>query len=136
MRCRHGGDGYNSDPYFSKIIATKRTEIDDRRPSEPQYHYAESGLLFFEDWKGNNRICVPESMQKQVISEVHDGIMEAGHAGFHKTYNRIAVTHYWPRMSRRIKEYVDSCDICQKSKPKRHAPPGLTSTHTYTITAI
>ncbi len=64
-------------------------------------------------------------MQKQVISEVHNEITEAGHAGFHKTYNRIAVTHYWPRMSRRIKEYVDLCDICQKSKPKRHAPQGL-----------
>jgi len=42
-----------------------------------------------------------------------------------KTYNRIASTYYWPRISRDIKQYVSTCDICQKSKPKHHAPVGL-----------
>ena len=42
-----------------------------------------------------------------------------------KTYNHIASTYYWPRMSRDIKKYVSTCDICQKTKPRRHAPVGL-----------
>src|SRR6266403_2770793 len=28
-------------------------------------------------------------------------------------------------MSRDIKHYVSTCDICQKAKPRRHAPIGL-----------
>jgi len=59
------------------------------------------------------------------MSEVHNILTESAHGGHAKTYNRIASTYYWPRMSRDIKRYVSTCDICQKSKPKRHAPVGL-----------
>ena len=33
------------------------------------------------------------------MDEVHNIIMEAAHGGYAKTYNRIAVVYYWPRMS-------------------------------------
>src|ERR1700685_309642 len=59
------------------------------------------------------------------MSEVHNIITESAHGGYAKTYNRIASTYYWPRMSRDIKWYVSTCDICQKSKPKHHAPVRL-----------
>jgi Integrase zinc binding domain len=59
------------------------------------------------------------------MSEMHDKLTEAAHAGYHKTYNRITSVYYWPRMSRHIKQFVTSCDICQKAKPRRHAPMGL-----------
>ncbi len=116
---------YLDDPTFSKVIENKQDEKDIRIPQDPQYHYADNGMLYFEDWRGNNRLCVPKSLRLEVISEIHDTISEASHAGYHKTYNRTAATHFWPRMSRDIKEYVNTCDICQKAKPKRHAPIGL-----------
>src|ERR1700683_135315 len=59
------------------------------------------------------------------MSEVHNILTESAHGRHAKTYNRTASTYYWPRMSRDIKRYVSTCDICQKSKPKRHAPFGL-----------
>lgn len=59
------------------------------------------------------------------MSEIHNSITESAHGGYYKTYNRITGTYYWPRMLRDIKQYVDTCDICQKSKPRRHAPIGL-----------
>ncbi len=59
------------------------------------------------------------------MREAHKGISEAAHGGFEKTYNRLATTHYWPRMSRDIKKFVGTCDICQKAKPRKHAPYGL-----------
>ncbi len=52
-------NGYNNDELFSKIIRQKRTETDIKRPVDPQYHYSEEGLLYFEDWNGNDRLCVP-----------------------------------------------------------------------------
>src|ERR1700683_3288226 len=59
------------------------------------------------------------------MGEVHNILTESAHGGHTKTYNRIASTYYWPRMSRDIKRYVSTCDICQKTKPKRHAPVGV-----------
>src|SRR5882762_3846191 len=50
---------------------------------------------------------------------------EPGVAHQRKTYNKIARTYYWPRMSRDIKQYVSTCDICHKAKPRRHAPARL-----------
>ena len=85
----------------------------------------EDGLLYFEDWNGNYRLCVPKDEQAQLLSKVHDEITEGAHAGYHKTYNKLASTFYWPKMSRDVKKFVVSCDICQKPKPRKHAPIGM-----------
>lgn len=47
------------------------------------------------------------------------------HCGYHKTYNRIASLYFWHSMSRDIKGYVLSCDICQKAKPRQVGSIGL-----------
>ena len=39
--------------------------------------------------------------------------------------------YYWPQMSRDIKRYVGTCDICQKAKPRQHAPVGIRVWHGY-----
>ena len=59
------------------------------------------------------------------MNEVHNTIMEVAHGGYAKTYNRIAAVYYWPRMSWDIKKYISTCDICQKTKPRCHAPIGM-----------
>jgi Integrase zinc binding domain len=64
-------------------------------------------------------------MWLQVMDKTHNVLMESAHGGYAKTYNRIAVTYYLPRMSRDIKRYISTCDICQKSKPRHHALVGL-----------
>lgn len=118
-------DAYATDDHFSKVLTAFKVEDDFVNPAYRQYLYSDEGLIYFEDAYGNTRLCVPSSLQVEIMSEVHNTITEAAHAGYAKTYNRIATTYYWPRMSRLIKQYVESCDICQKSKPRRHAPVGL-----------
>src|SRR5882762_8671467 len=59
------------------------------------------------------------------MEEIHNTLTESTHGGHAKTYNKVATTHYWPKMSRDIKRYVSTCNICQKAKPRRHAPAGL-----------
>ena len=117
--------GYASDPYFANLLSNLRKESKWNNPSFPQYHYGENGLIYFEDWNGNNKLCVPKSLQNKIMAEMHDNISEGAHAGYYKTYNHIASTYYWPKMSRGIKAFVSTCDICQKSKLRRHAPVGL-----------
>ena len=112
--------GYLSDKLFSRIIR----EGEEIRNLFPQYQILRE-LIHFEDWNGNLRLCVPESLRVEIMSEVHNALTESAHGGYAKTYNRAASTYYWPRMSRDIKRYVSTCDICQKVKPRRHALLGL-----------
>ena len=117
--------GYDNDPAFQSIISDLRKEKHWIHPRHPQYHYSDDGLLYFEDWNGNNRLCVPSSLRVSVMDEVHNCITESAHGGYHRCYNRLAATYYWPRMSRELKSYINSCDICQKAKPRTHSPAGL-----------
>ena len=117
--------GYTTDPYFSGIIRQLRDESHPTTPLHPEYYYSDNGLLYFEDWNGNNRLCVPASQRIQVMDEIHNSYMETAHGGYHRCYNRLAASYYWPKMSRDLKRYVSTCDICQKAKPRTHSPPGL-----------
>ena len=82
-------------------------------------------MLIFEDWNGNLRLCVPKNQRNRILSETHDEPTGVAHVGYHRTYNKLTSVYYWPQMSRDIKRFVVSCDICQKVKLKRHAPIGL-----------
>lgn len=117
--------GYKSDRHFSEVLRNWKGEKNWTNPLYPQYHYSDNGLIYFEDWEGNNRLCVPQSLRVSVMDEVHNTLTESAHGGYHKCYNRMASIYYWPGMSRELKRYVTSCDICQKSKPRRHAASGL-----------
>jgi hypothetical protein len=117
--------GYLDDPHFSKVLKGWKKETNWTNPHYPQYHYSDNGLIYFEDWHGNNRLCVPKSLRASVMGEVHNTLTESAHGGYHRCYNRLAATYYWPSMSRELKRYVSTCNICQKSKPRRHAPTGL-----------
>lgn len=115
--------GYEKDTHFSLVLNDLSSESNWRNPKRPQY-YAEDGLVYFTDWEERSRLCVPKSKQKEIMEEIHESISLAAHQGFAKTYNRIASLYYWPRMSRDIKTFVNTCDICQRMKARRHAPYG------------
>ena len=48
----------------------------------------------------------------------------AGHFGIQGTYQKIADRYYWPDMQKQIRDFVQSCDICQRREPivKRPEP--------------
>ena len=117
-------DAYTKDPHFALVLEDTK-ENDATNLMFPQYHISEEGLIYFEDSLGNTRLCVPKDLRVEVMLEAHNTITEAAHGGYYKTYNRISSTYYWPRMSREIKIFVNTCDICQKIKPRRHGPVGL-----------
>ena len=117
-------NAYLRDPHF-KLVCESRSGDKNTNLTFSQYHYSEEGLIYFEDSSGNTRLCVPKDLRVEVMQEGHNTITEAAHGGYFKTYNRISATYYWPRMSRDIKTFVNTCDICQKTKPRRHGPVGL-----------
>ena len=117
--------GYNKDNYFSKIINEQHEETDVLRPRHPQYTYTDQGLLYFEDDRGRMRLCVPESLIWDIIKEDHDSPSNGAHAGYHRSYNRLASVYFWPKMLDDVKKFVQTCDICQLAKTRKHAAYGL-----------
>ncbi|CAG8559382.1 16235_t:CDS:2 [Cetraspora pellucida] len=52
---------------------------------------------------------------RAILFSMHDDPL-AGHFGFQATYQRIATRYYWPQIGNDIKEYVRTCEWCQKKK--------------------
>ncbi|QRW02596.1 Retrovirus-related Pol polyprotein from transposon [Ceratobasidium sp. AG-Ba] len=117
-------NAYMNDPHFADVLRKLQGEYDPMNPPYKQYRIGENGLVYFcrDD---NYKLCVPKDLQKEVVAEIHDTLQEGAHAGYHRTYNKVASTYYWPKMVHVIKEYVRTCDICQKAKPKRHGQRGF-----------
>ena len=83
------------------------------------------------EWNGTmiyyqRKICVPdkEEIRRQILALYHDSKM-AGHPGPKATQELIARNYHWPGMGQYVTRYVEGCDLCQRVKPRHHAPYGL-----------
>lgn len=54
----------------------------------------------------------------QLIREYHDSLV-GGHTGYKRTIDRLKENYYWPNMKSDIKNYVQTCDACQRNKNTR-----------------
>ena len=75
----------------------------------------ESGELALID-KNVTRICVPKDIENEIIEEYHNYC----HTGIDQTFSKIAKKYVWPRMNMAIREFIRTCDFCQKDKPNFH----------------
>jgi len=48
----------------------------------------------------------------------------AGHPGHWKMLELVSRNYWWPQMSRYIRQYVSTCDLCLRTKPIRQALVG------------
>jgi len=48
----------------------------------------------------------------------------AGYPGYWKTLELVSRNYWWPQMSRYIRQYVSTCDLCLRTKLIRQAPVG------------
>ena len=73
----------------------------------------------------NGKLYVPEeaSVRAELLKRHHDDPL-AGHFGVEKTTELMCRKYFWKSMKADIKEYVNTCDICQRVKVKRHRPYG------------
>lgn len=79
-------------------------------------------LLFTKTKADSNwKIAVPEALVFEIMRSVHQ---QFGHVGVHKTYQEINRYYAWKGMRRQIKQYVISCDLCQRVKPLTYPMEG------------
>ncbi|TPX39897.1 hypothetical protein SeLEV6574_g06928, partial [Synchytrium endobioticum] len=72
-----------------------------------------------------HQVNISENSQlKQEVLELHHDHPLAGHYGYNKTLDLILRKYWWQGMAKEIKEYVNSCDTCQRNKVSRLPPAG------------
>ena len=103
----------NQDPAYLQSLTALRDPND--------LIQAHNGYLFRGD-----RLVVPaqQSLRTQLIAECHD-IPLAGHQGHEKTLARLKERVYWMGMDQEVREYVATCDSCQRNKVEQRNTPGL-----------
>ncbi|GBG61646.1 hypothetical protein CBR_g22443 [Chara braunii] len=112
-------EAYREDQFMSEII--HRLEAKNKVTSAE--FVLVNGLLFLEK-AGNKRPCLPdwESLRSLFLGECHDA---TGYFGFKKTAANLLQRFWWPTMMRDAKLYVETCQICQRDKPRTQALLGL-----------
>ena len=71
------------------------------------------------------QIVVPSALRTAILQVAHD-IPAAAHLGMTKTKNRVEPHFYWPSMSQDIKNYIRTCDVCQRlGKGGKPSPASL-----------
>ncbi|GBG60815.1 hypothetical protein CBR_g12553 [Chara braunii] len=81
------------------------------------------GLLYL-DKAGIKRLVVPscEQLRSLFLGECHDA---TGHFGYKKMSANLVQRLWWPGMFDDAKKYVETCQACQRDKPRTQAPLGL-----------
>ena len=77
-------------------------------------------------YAGGTRLYIPDDggLKTRILQECHDS-NTGGHLGKDKTMEQVKRRFYWPKMDEDVRQYVSSCDACQRNKPSQQLPMGL-----------
>lgn len=98
----HDQNELNEDP--------EDTQLDEADKQFLELFYRHSGRIV--DIKCSTQV-------KSILKQFHDSKL-GGHLGADKTIEKIKRYFSWPRLSTDVKNYVRSCEICQKSKTTKN----------------
>ena len=66
---------------------------------------------------------VPDGLQHDLVREIHSHQLH-GHQGINKTLERVKTTYTFPNMKKIVSTVIGQCDLCAKTKARRHKPYG------------
>lgn len=72
------------------------------------------------EWK----LLVPKPQRQEIVKSCHD-IPVSAHLGFAKTYDRVGISYYWPKMRNDIFRYVRYCKTCGAQKAPNYKKFGF-----------
>lgn len=117
---RESPPGFDND-FLNKIIAGYALDPWFKNPVNLEN-------LVFKDalWWHHNAIVVPkvDSLCEDILMECHDAFY-SGHMGITKTLKQVETRFWWPSLRDDVKKYVNSCDVCQRSKASTTKIAGL-----------
>ena len=68
--------------------------------------------------------CCQRQLSEKFIRKMHETPI-GGHSGFLKTLQRLKSIVYWKHMSKEVKDFIKTCDTCQRCKSHTTSPAGL-----------
>lgn len=74
------------------------------------------------DNAGQHKLCIPPSLEHQVLQLAHD---TQNHAGIERTYQNARAHYFFRNMLKKVKSCVSTCDSCLRSKNRTHQEYGL-----------
>ncbi|GBG75534.1 hypothetical protein CBR_g20164 [Chara braunii] len=110
-------EAYKEDPITMDII--NKLQAKDKATTDE--FVMVDGLLFLEK-TGFKRLVVPSTLCSLFLGECYDAM---GHFGYKKTSANLVQRFWWPNMLDDVKKYVETCQVCQRDKPRTRAPLGL-----------
>ena len=72
--------------------------------------------LLYDISTAKPRLILPQSLRESEIKRLHS----FSHPGWKATYSLVAERYVWPEMQKNIREFVRSCERCQRSKIVKH----------------
>ena len=67
----------------------------------------------------STRLCIPKGpVRLQLLKDSHDCLF-SGHPERDRTFLNLSKHFFWPRMSTDVKNFVRSCELCQRNKSGR-----------------
>ena len=73
------------------------------------------GEVLWKKGEPNDRIVVPQSLQKCILSLNHD-LPLTGHAAVDRTLAKLNMKYYWHGMTVDVQAYIANCAICNRNK--------------------
>ena len=111
-------DGYKEDRELWHIINRLQTAGDDDSFRDKYFWDEENSRLYLID-SSPARLCIPKGpIRLKLLQENHDCI-SAGHPGRDRTFWNLSKHFYWPGMGSSVKDFVRTCDSCQRHKCAR-----------------
>ena len=77
-------------------------------------------------WFAGQALVVPKvaNLRQECMRELHDTPF-SGHMGVTKTEKAVSRLFWWPTVKQDVKQYVLSCDSCQRNKPSNQRRSGF-----------
>ena len=132
LECLHWlKDKQSEDSWLARIIELLEDKCPIYRGKEQQLIQSfqlVKGILYHVKMSGGvplKRVCVPRTCRLKVLQEAHDAQLGGGHSGFLPTWSKIQQRYYFPQMYYYTKEYVRTCDKCQKYKVDNSGKKGF-----------
>jgi hypothetical protein len=114
---RQGSKKLDEEPVAKAVQELRKSSARSLRSSEWSER---EGLLYYR-----GKIYVPNTsdLRRRIVSLCHDSKI-VGHPGRFKTLELVSRNHWWPSMSRYVGIYTSHCDLCLRTKTRRHLPVG------------
>ena len=98
-----------------KWLATKEAVKAKKDGTDSEFGIEDDLLMWKKRWYIPNNI----ELKNMILHDNHNSKI-AGHFGTYKTLERLKHNYHWHKMEEDVKDYVRTCNTCQRDKPSCH----------------